>query len=825
MEERGWHVMSAEDVLRVVRGTREGLSLAQIEERQRIYGKNVLPERDRISPLRIFFRQFFSPLVALLFFAGGVSFFLGDIIDLLSILLVLFLNALLGFFQEYRADQRMRALRAMVGTLATVERAGQVLQIPAEELVPGDVLFLRAGMKVGADARLFAVNDLASHEAALTGESREVEKCTHALPPSISLFERSNMVFMGTAISRGTGKALVVATAGQTVFADIARETQQTTGGASGFATELKKMGFLLSIIVFLLSGGLFLVGILRGEDVFFMLQVSIALAVAAIPEGLLIATTVALAVALQRMAKEKVLVRELGVPERMSAVNVLCVDKTGTLTEGNMKVEVCDTSRPEMVRLALSALTEQSRKHASLALSLTEQALAEYIVRKGIEDVAVMQSVPFSSVKKFSEVTIQRERHVHTFRLGAPEMLFPLLSEESSVVVALRERAHALTRKGYRVLMFLERESVSEHFVFLAFFGIADPLRDDAQEMVARIQEQGVRLLMLTGDHRETAQAIARRLGMEGECVHGDELRGLSDADLARLLRKVSVIARMVPQDKLRIVRALQADGAVVGMTGDGVNDGPALAAADVGIALHSGTDVAREVADVVLMDDRLATISHALEEGRGTFLALQRISAYLLMLSLAKMGVFTFALLFGVPLPLSPVQLLWLNVVTDGILALGLATFVSYDALDVALPRNKMEGIFSLPFRRFLVIAVGILTLPLCMMFLFTLSLSGPQAAGIFFAAFVLDALVMLWFFARIKSVHLGVSLFIISFLSLGASFFPYILFSHDLSFPSPGIFLLLFFISLLKCVFLWAVWRVILVRKASLSPALVS
>lgn len=818
MDERRWHALGAEEVVHLVQGARTGLSAGEVQKRQRAYGKNVLPEPDRVSPMQIFLRQFFSPLVALLAVAAGVSFFLGDVLDVVSIALVLFINAFLGFFQEYRADQRMRVLRAMVGVRATVERAGELIEIPAEELVVGDVLYLRAGMRVGADARILEANDLATHEAALTGESTEVEKQVGVLSLDVQVFARANMVFLGTSIARGMGKAVVVAIGAQTVFAGIAHEAQQTTGRESGFAKELKNTGRALSIAVLLLAGALFLLGIYRGEEAWHMLYVSIALAVAAIPEGMLIATTVALAAALQRMARERVLVRALSVPERLSAVQMLCVDKTGTLTEGKMEVRVVDTSRSDRTLFALSAFTEQSRKHPSLALSLTEHALGHYVRQQGVQDVVVVSRVPFSSRTKYSEVVISLSEGDVVFRLGAPEVLLPAL-QESNGVRSLRERAEAMTRRGLRVLMLVEQGH------FLAFLGIADPLRTDAREMVVRLQEQGVRLLMLTGDHIETAQAIASDVGIVGEAVQGSALQALSDAELARRLRGIGVIARMVPQDKLRIVRALQADGVVVGMTGDGVNDSPALAAADVGIALQSGTDVAREVADMVLMDDRLSTISHALEEGRGTFLALQRIAAYLLMLSLGEMAVFAFALLFGSPLPLSPVQVLWLNIIADGIPALGLAAFLSYDPQEVLAPRSKLHGIFSPSLKRFLGIAVAILVLPFCALLFFTASFAQEQVAGIFFIAFVFDALVTLWLFAHLRTFQTGLFFFGISLFALGASLLPFFFFPQDMTAPSLGIVFFLFVISLGKSVLLWMVWRVILVRRPTFSPALVS
>lgn len=825
MEERVWHAMEIDEALRVLAGNRYGLAGEEVKKRREKYGKNALPEPKRISPWRIFSRQFISPLAAFLGVAGLVSLLLGDVVDVIGVFAVLFINACLGFFQEYRADRRMRALRAMVGVLVTVQRDGAMIQVAAEDLVPGDVMFLRAGMRIGADARLIAVNDAATYEAALTGESREIEKKIDRISLESPIFERSNMVFMGTSLARGTARAVVVATGSQTIFASIARDAQDTEGVQSGFQKELQNTAKIISLGVLLLASFLFALGLFRGEEPLQMLHVSIALAVAAVPEGLLIATTVALAIALQRMAKARVLVRELGVPERLSAVNIVCVDKTGTLTTGNMEVQVCDTAHPDRMRMALSALTAQGRAHSSLALSLTEGALARFVVKEGVQEVVINESTPFSSGKKYSEVVLQTEKGAHTFRLGAPEVILASLDGDDSVMASLRDRSRALAQRGLRVLILVEREPNSSRSMFLAFFGIADPLRPDAQDMVLRLQAQGVRLIMLTGDHQDTAQVIAKSLGMQGKCIHGGELKDFSDAQLARTLREVSVIARMVPEEKLRIVRALQADGFVVAMTGDGVNDGPALVAADVGIALQSGTDVAREVADVVLMDDRLATISYALQEGRGTFLGLQRIISYLIMLSLSVMVVFACALLSGSHLPLSSVQVLWLNVVVDGIPAFGLATFISYDLSEVARPRAKHVGIFSPQLRTFLGWGISILIIPLCILFFTTSTLSSPIRAGMFFIAFVLDAVFALWLFAHVRRFKTALFLFVISLAAFAASLLPFFVFSSEMTIPFLEMFIGLCALSLVKCLFLWGVWRVILGRTPHSTQALVS
>lgn len=815
MEEQVWHTQELIDVFRILKTETRGLAHREVLDRLERYGKNILPDRQHVSLWYLFFRQFTSPLVALLAFAGGASFLLGDILDGVSIFGVLVLNACFGFFQEYRADSGMRALRALVEIMVTVERSGEIMQIPAAELVPGDIMLLRAGMRIGADARLCSVNDFSLREAALTGESTEVVKHLKPLAYETPLFARANMVFAGTSVASGTARAVVVATGAQTVFAKIAANAQEIQAPQSVFHGELARVARVLSVGVFCFASILFFIGITHGEEPFSMLRVSIALAVAAIPEGLLVATTVALAVALQRMAKKHILIRRLDIPERLSTIDCLCLDKTGTLTTGNMEVDICDTAHQGRVRIALSALTEQARLHTSLALSLTEHALARYVMKEGLEVYTLQTYTPFSSQKKYSEVTVLTGQGSEAFRLGAPEVLFTLLHEQDYGYVALRDRAQALAQRGFRVLMLIERKQGSQYFTFLAFLGIIDPLRSDAQEMVTRMRAQGVRLIILTGDQEETARRIAQELGITGTCMHGDVLRASTDAELIRTLRGVGVVARMVPEDKMRIVQALNADGYTVAMTGDGVNDSPALAAADVGIALQSGSDVAREVADVVLMDDRLAVISRAFAEGRGTFLALQRIIAYLIMLSLSEMVVFSCALLFGEPLPLSAVHILWLNLIADSIPAFGLASFVSYRSSEVASPRNTHEGIFSPRLKRFLLLSIAVLTIPLGGMFFFTHNFSEAARAGLFFEAFVLDALFALWVFAQVQSTRNGVFLIGISLVTFGVSYIPFVLFSSELHFPRPEVFALLCSISLGKCLFLWYIWQRILGR----------
>ena len=705
-----------------------GLWSEEARSRLERHGPNELQAKATKPIWRLLLEQFTNAMIVVLIGAAVITALIGDLQDTVVILAIVVLNGVVGFVQEYRAEKAMDALQRMTSPLARVVRDGSTSAIPATELVPGDVVRLDAGDIVTADMRLAEAQSLRINEAALTGESEAAGKTTVPLPAVTAalLADQRNMAFSGTAVTYGRGVGVVVATGMETALGRVAGLLQENRDGQTPLQRRLSTLGKRLAVAALLVCVFVFASGVARGEPVDEMFLTAVSLAVAAIPEGLPAVVTIALALGARRMARRRALIRKLPAVETLGSVTVICSDKTGTLTENRMLVERVWTEKgeyrvtgkgyapegtfaPEPVgdhavdALARTAAAcndatlrppDRSGEPWTITGDPTEAALLAFAAKRGIEasDLAVscprVEELTFDSERRRMATLHRVDGHVWVAVKGALEALAPLLDPADADIRERAERvAEEFAADGYRVLAFAERTlpdvpprvDDAEHGLrLLGIVGMADPPRPASAPSIQACREAGITPIMITGDHPLTAAAIARRVGMlreGGLILSGSDLEALDDAAFDEIVADVAAYARTNPEQKLRIVGAWRRRGAVVAMTGDGVNDAPALKAADIGVAMGiSGTEVSKEAADMVLADDDFATIVAAVEEGRRIYDNIRRFVRYLLTTNSAEIWVMALAPFLGLPLPLVAVQILWINLVTDGLPALAL-------------------------------------------------------------------------------------------------------------------------------------------------------
>ncbi len=675
-----------------------GLSSAEAQRRLAEFGPNEIRREQAANALTLLVRQFASPVIWLLLVATVLSAALGEWLDAIAIGAIVILNAVIGFVQEHRAERAVMALRSMTAPRARVMRDGHSVMMPANGIVPGDVLVLEAGDVAAADARLHTAHALTTNEAPLTGESTPVEKTTTPTGPDTALAERHDFVFMGTSVATGTGLAEVVATGMRTELGRIAH----LLATAEESVTPLQRRLARVSQTLLYICGGIVavvaLAGLLRGWPLLQVFMAAVSLAVAAVPEGLPAVVTIALAVGVQRMAARNVLIRRLPAVETLGCATVICTDKTGTLTTGIMRVrELWGRDHTQLLLAAAACCDAEIRRDGQTGVGdPTELAILIAAAERGIHRDEIERTnarvaeVPFDSVLK--RMSIERVDG-RVYIKGAIETVLPLC------VGSVSDAAEANTQmaeRGLRVLAIAVAPAGAEPgATLLGLIGIADPPRTEAIEAVAAARAAGITTVMITGDHLLTARAIARELGI----VSGRDV----DDDV--------VHARATPEDKIRIVREWKTRGAVVAMTGDGVNDAPALREAHIGIAMgRTGTEVTREASDMILADDNFASIVAAIREGRGIFDNIRKTLVYLLSGNTAELTVMLVAALGGLPLPLLPLHLLWINVVTDGLPALALVVDPAEDDVLQRPPRHPDEPMLGRAEWRF-IITTGLL------------------------------------------------------------------------------------------------------------------
>jgi Ca2+-transporting ATPase len=698
----------------------EGLAADEVLARQQAHGPNRLPEAPPRPLWARLLDQFSDFMILVLLAAALLSGLIGDLADTLVILLIVLLNAAIGFWQEWRADQALSALQRMAAPRATVMRAGGQRHVVAtEHLVPGDVVLLEAGNLVPADLRLHEVAQMRVDESALTGESVTVEKTHHHLPLEVSaLGDRINMAYKGTLVTHGRGTGLVVATGASTELGQVAALLNSADTPSTPLQQRLAAFGKRLSVVVLAICALVFAIGVLRGEPLLLMALTAISLAVAAIPEALPAVVTVLLALGARRLVTVNALVRRLPSVETLGSVSVICSDKTGTLTLNRMQLREQRSWHTEREAFwqALVLCNDAVPAAEDWLGDPTETALLQAAAEAGL-DVAALQLAnprrhewPFDAERKRMSTLHQAGAGWVAYVKGAPESLLPRCTAGPERAEALAI-AQAWAAQGLRVLAVARKQGKAEvvavaadafeqDLTLLGLVGLIDPPRPEARAAVAECLGAGIRPVMITGDHPATALAIARDLGLDasGGVLSGAELASLDEAALAAAVQRVSVYARMDPAQKIRIVQALQAAGQYVAMTGDGVNDAPALRSADIGVAMgRGGTDVAREASALVLLDDNFATIVGAVREGRRIFDNVRKFIRYALTGNSGEIWLLFLAPLLGLPIPLLPLHILWVNLVTDGLPGLALATEPAERGVMRRPPRPPQESVFA--------------------------------------------------------------------------------------------------------------------------------
>ncbi len=717
-----WYLKSEEETLREQNTSlRQGLSHEEVENRRRSYGFNLFETSKRKTALKLFIEQFNNLMVLVLLAAAVTAVFLGEIQDSIAILAIVLLNGVLGFFQEYRAERAIEALQQLAAPQARVKRLGQIFSIPAHSLVPGDIVLLEEGDMVPADLRLIETSSLQTNESTLTGESVPVEKTnepifTHNLPTS----DQSNMAFKGTLVSFGHAIGVVVHTGMKTELGKIAKLLRTEIEVDTPLQRRLFRFAKQIAYLTLGLCIIFFVVGLLRGEPTALMFLTALGLAVAAIPEALPAVVSVALSVGAHAMTKKNALVRKLSAVETLGSITFICSDKTGTLTENRMTLKELKAASALAEPLLLQMLALSNNvdigKDGILVGDPTEIALAKaasdkgYLKSKLELELPRIDEIPFSSERGMMSTLHLKAGAPILFSKGAPEKIFPLCSQmftpngikpfDQNEALAI---TNSLTESGHRVLAFAYRDGKTEdHLTFVGQVGLVDPPRKEAKEAIQLSVSAGIRPVMITGDHPLTAIAIAKNLGIltpeRSKILTGSQLLSMSDQELKDQCTKVSVYARVAPEQKIRIVKALQSKGEIVAMTGDGVNDAPALKRADVGIAMSKGgTDVAREASHIILLDNNFSSIVTAIREGRRIYENIRKFVRFTLSGNSGELWTLFLAPFFSLPIPLLPIQILWINLVTDGLPGLALA-FEPEDKTNMKRPpRNPSEGLFA--------------------------------------------------------------------------------------------------------------------------------
>jgi Ca2+-transporting ATPase len=774
--DKWWNLLKEEVADRLMTDVNRGLISDEVSKRQAQYGPNQLAEKPGRSVFALFFDQFKDFIIWVLIVAALISGFLQEWIDALAIICIVIVNAILGFLQEHRAEKSLAALKKMSSPSSKVVRDGHQQVIPSEEIVPGDLIDLEAGDNIPADGRIvYATGNFSTLEASLTGESTSVDKITNRLEKEDTpLADRNNMVFLGTSVVSGKARVIITSTGMKTELGRIADLIQGIEDNSTPLQKKLEEFGKIIVYISFFLVGVIFLMGYLRGEELLNLFLTAVSLAVAAIPEGLPAVVTIALALGVQRMVKRNCLIRKLPSVETLGCTSVICSDKTGTLTKNEMTAQIIYQSGeyfsisgigyapagdflyqdkriepaeyPGLIRLLTgSALCNgaQLTKNAGgyhIIGDPTEGALLTAAAKAGLYKTSLEEKYPFYEELPFDsdrkQMTILRHKgdsHV-AFVKGAPDILLSNCSsvEVNRSVIPLDKNSReeimkataGLADKAMRVLAVAYREmdtvpekpdaaDIERELTFLGLIAMIDPPRPEVKVAMQECRSAGIRSVMITGDHKNTAVAIARDLGFyekDSLAYTGEELDQLTDEEFRNNVDKTVVYARVSPEHKMRIVKAWRDRGEIVAMTGDGVNDAPALKEADIGVAMGiTGTDVTKEVSEMVITDDNFASIVAAVEEGRGIFDNIRKFIHYLLSCNVGEILVMFVSSLLLLPVPLLPIQILWINLVTDGLPALALGVDPVNKKIMQLPPRLKNETVVTRQMG-FLIIAQGI-------------------------------------------------------------------------------------------------------------------
>ncbi|MFH0832735.1 MAG: calcium-translocating P-type ATPase, SERCA-type [Candidatus Aenigmatarchaeota archaeon] len=734
-----WHKSEIKDVFESLHTGENGLTSDEAKQRLQKYGLNQIEEKKKTSDIVLFLNQFRSVLISILIVATAISAFLGEILDAAVIFIIVVMNAFLGFFQEKKAEKALEALKKLAAPNAEVMRGG-MKKIPASEIVPGDIIILNVGDRVPADCRIIDSVNLKANESILTGESLPVEKSTTTIGRDVPVAERSNMIFSGTCIVYGRCRAVVVETAMQTEFGKIAKMLQ-VAEEKTPLQEKLAILGKQIGLIIVAICVIVFVSGFALGGEITEMFLTAVTLAVAAIPEGLPAIVTITLAIGLQKMAGRNAIIRRLPAVETLGCATVICTDKTGTLTMNEMTVKkiyvnekVFDVTgegygingkilfagkeiRSDSIELLLKTglLCNDSELENKIG-DPTELALLVSARKYGLENTQAKRTneIQFDSERKMMSVLVDGaiyakgaveevlKRCSHFYKDGKT---LPLMESDRRKIM---ETNHSFASTALRVLAFAFRESdelKEERLIFIGLQGMIDPPRAEAKDAIERCKLAGIKVVMITGDHKDTATAIAKELNLlDGKVLTGEELNAMSDEKFYSIVDDISVYARVSPEHKVRITETLRKKGEVVAMTGDGINDAPALKKSDIGIAMGiTGTDVSKEASDMVLADDNFSSIVNAVEEGRGIYDNIKKFVYYLLACNFGEVLVIFVAIILSIVtgsailLPLLPLQILWMNLLTDGLPALALGVEQKEPDIMKRKPRDQKEKILN--------------------------------------------------------------------------------------------------------------------------------
>lgn len=743
-----------------------GLSTSQSQELLKEYGLNELPAKETYSGLQLLISQFKNVLSILLIVAAVLSFLVGEKVDGFLILLILVMNAGLGFWQEFKASKELEALRKLEVTTTRVLRDGKETEIAASLLVPGDIIILESGDKIPADATLLESIDLMINESALTGESVPVEKDTKDFA--------NNTLFFGTSVTSGRGRAKIFATGSKTKFGKIALTLATVQEEQTPLEKTLDSLGKKVGLLAVGIAVFIFAIRIWQGTEIFEVFFGSVALMVAAVPEGLPAIITIALAFGVRRMYQKKTLVRRMSAVESLGGATVICTDKTGTLTLNQMRVKDV-IAQPKFEQAILDAsilcnsasLVQKEGSNTSFEVlgDSTEGSLLIWGKEKGVDyevqrsQAKLVHEVPFSLATRMMTTVWQKDGKTMLYSKGAPEVILSLCKLSENQVAEHTKKYEELAAKGLRVLAVAGKEVSGKNefepkdLTFYGLVGIADQARPEVKDAIAKAHQAGIKVVMVTGDNELTAKAIGKEVGLlkDGdEVLTGKQLEELSDDQLTEMLDRVKIFARVVPEHKLRIVKAFQKKGEVVAVTGDGVNDSLALKQAEVGVAMgKTGTDVAKEASDLIILDDNFATIVDAIEEGRLIYNNIIKVVKFLLTGNLSEVLVILVAVILGLPIPFIPVQILWINFVTDGLPALALVVDPSSKHIMSSKPQKHADTLLSTDTFRFIGLTSSLIMVLVLFVFWYGLQNTSLEVArGWAFTAMVILQMIMVFF-----------------------------------------------------------------------------
>jgi len=727
-----YYNLETKEVFNNLKANKNGLTSKQAYSRLKLHGLNEIKRTKRLTTLKIFINQFLNPLVLILIAAVVISLLISEFIDASVIGIIIILNALLGFSQEYKAEKAIELLKKLSAPQAKVIRNGIKTKIDSKNLVPGDIILLEPGDKISADARLISNNNLYINESTLTGESVPIAKNISTLSKTkLSVANQLNMVFSGTIVTQGNASAIITSTGMQTELGKVASLVEQTIETKTPLQKRLTKLGKFIGLIVIAIVALVFIIGILNGQNFHQMFLISLSLAVSAIPEGLPIVITIALALGVRAMIKRKSLIRKLQAIETLGSITVIATDKTGTLTKNEMTVSELFINNKTIQVTGHGYETKGnfllnkkkiSSKNFKLLLKIgancnnaslpsygdpTEIALLVSAAKAGIsKKLKRINEVPFSSEKKYMLTTYSINNKKISYLKGAPEKILEmcnfikinnttkrLTKKEKSLILKQNEK---MASNALRVLAMAYQ--INKKTIFVGLQGMIDPPRKEVKSAISLAKKAEIDIIMITGDNIKTAEAIAKQIGIKGYSLQGNEIEKITNKKLQTIVKKTKIFARVNPEHKVRILKALQKNNEIVAMTGDGINDAPALKGADVGIAMAiKGTDVAREASDIVLLDDNFNSIVQAIKEGRTIYDNIKKFLKFLLSVNFSEVFVILTALLLKFPLPLLPLQILWINLVTDSLPALALSKEPSEENIMNKNPRNPKEGILK--------------------------------------------------------------------------------------------------------------------------------